>query len=62
MLGDGLKLTNQSNFSTLDEPGTGNRACRKKKTNIINLIHRASGSTWGHNFYMGTQNGSKLGI
>ena len=31
-----------------------------KKTNLNNVIHGGTGSTSGHNFYMGTQNGSKL--
>ena len=34
----------------------------KKKANLNNLIHGGFGSTWGDNFYMGTQNGSKLEI
>ena len=34
---------------------------RKEKGNY-NLIHGAFGSTWGHNFYMDMQNGSKLEI
>ena len=37
----------------------------KKKDSINNLIHGGGGgvgNTWGHNFYMGTQNGSKLEI
>ena len=29
---------------------------------INNLIHGGFGSTWGDDFYMGTQNRSKLGI
>ena len=33
-----------------------------KKANLNNVIHGGFGSTWGHNFYMGTQNGSKLEI
>ena len=28
-----------------------------KKANLNNLIHGGFGGTWGHNFYMGTQNG-----
>ena len=32
----------------------------EKKKNLKNVIHGGFGSTWGHNFYMGTQNGSKL--
>ena len=38
---------------------------QKKKT-IMNIIIRGGGrgfgSTWGRNFYMGTQNGSKLDL
>ena len=30
---------------------------RKKKKDLNNVIHGGTGSTWGHNFYMGTQNG-----
>jgi hypothetical protein len=26
------------------------------------MVHHPFGSTWGHNFYMGMQNGSKLEI
>ena len=33
---------------------------KKKKKELNNLIRGAFGNTWGHNFYMGTQNGSKL--
>ena len=29
---------------------------------IINVIPRGFGSTWGDNFYKGTQNGSKLDL
>ena len=31
-----------------------------RKQELNNLICGAFGSTWGHNFYMGTLNGSKL--
>ena len=34
----------------------------KKRKFLNNLIHGGCGSTWGHNFYMSTQNGSKLEI
>ena len=34
----------------------------KKKVNLNNVIHGGFGSTLGDNFYMGTQNGSKLEI
>ena len=36
--------------------------CSLKKKELNNLIRGALGSTWGHNFYMGMQNGSKLEI
>ena len=35
---------------------------RKKEKKNREEIHGGSGSTWGDNFYMGTQNGSKLEI
>ena len=34
----------------------------EKKNKIKIIIHGGFGSTWGDNFYMGTQNGSKLEI
>ena len=37
-------------------------ACLKKKRIYIILMFGGLGSTWGDNFYMGTQNGSKLEI
>jgi hypothetical protein len=36
--------------------------CNLEKKYLNNLIHGGSGSTWGYNFYMGTQNGLKLEI
>ena len=33
-----------------------------KKKNLNNVIHGGVESTWRDNFYMGTQNGSKLEI
>ena len=35
---------------------------KKKQQNLNNVIHGEFGSIWGHNFYMGMQNGSKLEI
>ena len=47
-------------FSLLHTNYTLSYTLSRKKNKI--KIHGGFGSTWGDNFYMGTQNGSKLEI